>query len=283
MNSPRSIAFRPKNINTDQDAIRAAARNRAPGRFFFLLLIFAELGLGLFWFKGWSSPPILAFSHGLILALMGVLWRYDKGQNLQFAPIAFMAVLFAGPLGAAGALLLAGIMKLQRPDRILLDEWYQRLTLSTRRDEENRLYRSIKSGRASKSRSNNHDEKSGSSVSSFEEIIQRGDLGQKQGLLGIIALKYHPDFFPVLKTALRDTDPTVRVQAAAVYAKLQMHYKTRFAKAWAQNPKDQKQQQERIRELRECELSKFLDKAGLGRALLAIEQHEAIHVISPVA
>jgi hypothetical protein len=52
------------------------------------------------------------------------------------------------------------------------------------------------------------------------QIMGVGSFAEKQWLLGIVAQKYHDDFKPTLDAALRDSDPGLRVQAAAIRARL---------------------------------------------------------------
>ena len=120
----------------------------------FLLLIFAEIALGILGLLGEATTSTLILAHCLIVLLLWLLWNHssDNSEIDNLLPIGFTGILFIGPLGAAGVLLLALILTLKKPKTKLLDDWYQRLSQSTRRDEDNQLYRSIISGRAPKSR-----------------------------------------------------------------------------------------------------------------------------------
>jgi len=68
---------------------------------------------------------------------------------------------------------------------------------------------------------------------SFPDILANGTLGEKQGLLGLIGLRYHPRYYPLLQAALRSPEPSVRAQAAAVSVKLKDQFRARLACALA--------------------------------------------------
>lgn len=52
---------------------------------------------------------------------------------------------------------------------------------------------------------------------------------ERQRALGLIARHFHPDYAPVLDAALRSPEPVVRVQAAAVVARVREDLKARVA------------------------------------------------------
>ena len=249
----------------------------------FLLLACAEIWLGYLWYEEQLTASLLLSAHCLIVLSMGLVWQHVTSTNQRVIPIGIIAIFFTGPFGAAGVLLLALVLGLKKPETTLLDEWYQRLSQSTRRNQENLLYRSIIAGRAPKSGHAAKDNLSPSSITSFYAIMEYGTLVQKQKLLGIIALKYHPDFFPLLTVALHDSDPTVRAQAAAVNTKLYVQYKAQLAKANSLATSDQQSQLALSRDLRACIKSGFLSKGELATARTLLKQGETRNVIRPVA
>jgi hypothetical protein len=56
--------------------------------------------------------------------------------------------------------------------------------------------------------------------SSIPDLIETGTIAQKQAILGVIARRFHPDYLPGLQAALVAPEPVIRVQAAAVAAKI---------------------------------------------------------------
>lgn len=231
----------------------------------FLLLAAADIALGLMWASGASADAGFLAGHATVIACLGLVWRQMAPPVPAIIPIGFIAVSFAGPVGASGALLLTLLMHISKPNSEQLDDWYNRLSDSTRRDLETTKYRDIVSGRARGSRI--------PSVHNFNQVMSSGDTREKQTLLGIIALKYHPDFFLLLKMALRDKEPTIRVQAAAVYAKLRMRFKERYKAALAPQEHDGGEEHtvaDRIDELQYCIKSGFLETGETSLARKAI-------------
>lgn len=60
--------------------------------------------------------------------------------------------------------------------------------------------------------------------SRFVDIFGSGDLARQNATIAAISRHYRPEMLPALMSALNSPVPSVRVQAAAVYAKLRNHY-----------------------------------------------------------
>jgi hypothetical protein len=67
----------------------------------------------------------------------------------------------------------------------------------------------------------------------FGAIARSGQIEEKRALLGLICLKYHPGFLPLLMQLLRAPEASVRAQAAAVFVKLRASFRARLATAHA--------------------------------------------------
>lgn len=63
-----------------------------------------------------------------------------------------------------------------------------------------------------------------SKSSRFIDIFESGDLALQNAAIAAISRRYRPEMLPALMAALNSPVPAVRVQAAAVYAKLRNHY-----------------------------------------------------------
>jgi hypothetical protein len=122
-------------------------------------------------------------------------------------------------------------------------------------------------------------------IQNFGMLAKYGSLKEKQALLGVIALKYHPDFFPCLQMALRDEEPTVRAQAAAVYARLQSRYRGLLHEITGRIRQEHggmsggdelpAHDEECLRILQECVESGFLDSMESKQARLLLAGMEA--------
>jgi hypothetical protein len=62
----------------------------------------------------------------------------------------------------------------------------------------------------------------------FHDAIANGSLREVQAVLGLIGLEYYPEYRKVLAAALKSERAALRVQAAAVHAKLRETISTRF-------------------------------------------------------
>jgi hypothetical protein len=180
---------------------------------------------------GWSAVILaleilllFAFQNGLLnqwQALIGhacivvvtvlLIWQaYRQGSDTN--PFLLLAITTGviGPLGAAGCLVVSQLVHLGTESDDLLKAWYARLSLSTETDAMTRLSDTITTGRAL--------HLTEEPTASFLAVLEHGSVSDQQRVLGIIARKFHPDYLPVLKKALTNEAPVIRVQAAAVAA-----------------------------------------------------------------
>jgi hypothetical protein len=93
-----------------------------------------------------------------------------------------------------------------------LSDWYERIAFSTETNAMSRLSDHVLTGRAI--------DLDLEPARPFAELIESGSVADKQSILGLIARKFHPDYLPALQRALVSDEPVIRVQAAAVAAKI---------------------------------------------------------------
>lgn len=170
------------------------------------------LGLPVAW--------LIAVHCGVVAGL--VLWLFElerRGDDLKLPLILVLATLVAGPIGAVLSLLslpLAG----RRPGKAaLLDAWYRRIAEAAAVDDAARVAADVATGRAI--------DISAPVPRPFAEVVQSGTLAERQTALGLIARKFHPEYSGALDAALRSSEPVVRVQAAAVAAKVRRELQAR--------------------------------------------------------
>ena len=173
--------------------------------------------------------PLLPLTHLLVCA--GLVWlirlRMRAGSDTIPALIVAILTAIAGPIGAlvafAGVLLHAHA----RPHQELLAAWYDRISLSLDTDPVQRLCDSVAIGRSL--------DLLAPPPRSFTQVIERGTLAERQIVLGHIARHFSPQYAPALHAALKSEEPVIRVQAAAVAArvreKLQARVETLIAAA----------------------------------------------------
>ncbi len=157
------------------------------------------------------------------LTLVGVAsFRvYQRGHSdCTMWAIGLLTTLIAGPLGAACVL---GVLFVERCSSLsieTLNEWYRQMAGDTPSDSASLVYKAIVTGRRLRPDLQGR--------RSFLRVIEHGTLPEKQALLGLIGLRYHADFFPVLSLALSSPESSVRAQAAAVFVKLKDKFKARL-------------------------------------------------------
>ncbi len=158
---------------------------------------------------GWNLP-VLLFVHGLALAAL-VLQLRDCRRRGDDASLPFLALLgcFAvGPAGPIGAGCLELLVRSAAQDGHLLEDWYERISLSTTIDRVTRHCDDVRIGRTINLRAR--------APASFLAEIESGTLAERQAILGLVARRFHVDYLPVLQAAMRSSEPMIRVQAAAV-------------------------------------------------------------------
>lgn len=196
-------------------AVAASQRSRAAVGLvdlaFAVIVVGAELALAALAVKGVPLALVLVGHLALIALGSGALaLRRRSGGDLTAMLLMLIAVSASGPLGAVGSLLaIAWLMLPARPSP-LLEEWYERISLSTTIDPVTRLAERVAAGRVIAPLS--------APPASFSGVIGTGGLEQRQRALGLIARKFHHGYLPTLQAALRSEEPVIRVQAAAVAA-----------------------------------------------------------------
>lgn len=183
----------------------------------------------------------LAVAHvvwglGLIAVLVGhfiivcVAWRSllgerRPGDDITARALIVMATAAAGPVGALCGLFFARAARPPAAVSPLLGDWYRRIALSAEIDPVTELCDNVGSGRTMNLAS--------PVPQSFLSVMISGAIADQQTALGLIARRFHPDYLPALARALKSSEPVVRVQAAAVVARirdqLQRRVRTRIA------------------------------------------------------
>lgn len=159
--------------------------------------------------------------HGCVVVLAGAgLARKDTLCSLsERSMLVFSLVLLAvaGPAGALALILVLPFAVRPNSGPEMLQSWYQRLAGAGGVEASTQLHAQVMVGRAMRFDAGPpHD---------FEDVIANGSLAECQAVLGLIARKFHPDYARALHLALRSEEPAVRVQAAAVVARVRADLK----------------------------------------------------------
>ncbi len=183
------------------------------GRIINGLIIFVSIGLNLAIFAGAVTARLPVFTylsvHAVTMAALGyALWYPPRGARRNTYLMFIWAVSI--PTGAAG-LAVATVawpchlvfVKRAQP----FAQWYLTLFPETETTPETATV-----GSASPDTSEG--------VQSFDDVIRYGSHEDKSTVLSLIARRFDPAFLPILRSSLGDTNPAVRVEAAAIYARL---------------------------------------------------------------
>jgi len=176
-----------------------------------LAFVHVKLDMGLL--------PLLALHVAIVVALAGhsfgpwtVHVEGGSPPDRTGPMLLAIAALAAGPIGAA-VVLVGAVLPVRRADSTpLLAAWYKRIALASEIDATTELCDTVASGRTM--------DLAAPVPRAFMTVIERGTLAERQTSLGLIARRFHPQYLPALEVALRSAEPVVRVQAAAVAARV---------------------------------------------------------------
>jgi len=208
----------------------------------------AELLLGCLWLAGRVAPLQLLGAHfllgGALLAVTWLLRRRDTGLWVDAA-----VLLLTGPLGAISMLGQRGAPERNLAAALVVpDAGPAQTRLADALDAE------ITAGRRRRGDPENR--------RSMMDRVTAGDLADQQFAIAMLSLKYQPEMHPVLLAALQSPTPAVRVQAAAVFAKLRERFGAEAKRLLADAaPDDPGLRRERAAACRRLAQSPFADGA----------------------
>jgi hypothetical protein len=220
----------------------------------------------LIWFAvlaGCCAMATALLLHGAVVAVTGALiflFKRERG-DLTLGGIGLPALLLTGPIGGLGSLIMNwAVIRAPKADN-LLDAWYRRLSGHGPADAASDLHEKLSAGRAMRP--------GATEVRRFTTVMHNGSLKEQQSLLGLIGLNYYPEYRSALEIGLVSPETSVRVQAAAVFAKLRERNKLALKECLAvaaDEDLDSNRACETGSALRQAIESGFLDPAEMRRA-----------------
>jgi len=215
--------------------------------------------------------------HLIIMTAAAVVVGASALRDRIYVSIGLMSTLLTGPFGAAGSLVT--ILWLRRTtalkDAAALQAWYDKLAGREEQDNASEIYASLTEGRAMQPTTK--------AVPNFSRLLNEAAEEEQHAILGIIGLKYHPHYLPILQQGLSSDTASVRVQAAAVFAKLREAFKEKLKSSLSKAKDIGKREPPSgslslTRDLDECLQSGFLDRVELraGRAALIESCQQAL-------
>ena len=149
-----------------------------------------------------------------------LIYSQRRGHELTVATLLSVGTLVAGPIGAIGSLVVTLAWWYQRPDAARLHDWYDSITGIVVRGDAARIHDEVTSGRRSADPA--------VSVDRLGLVLSGSSVAEQQRVVGVIGRQYHEDLRPLLRSALRNRNPIIRAQAAAVASRLDLDEKNRL-------------------------------------------------------
>ncbi len=180
-------------------------------------VIALEALLAYAWIMQIAAAGLLVLTHFAVV--LGHLVAASVVAGGLSGEIAFRSamLLLVGPLVGVG--LVTGLVAGGHREKAKADQAQARVghaAVPTLPDlqsaQADALYAQIIAGRRARRDASNR--------RSLKQAIERGDLDAQQFAIAMISQRFEPEMFPALLSALQSTTPAVRVQAAAVFAKL---------------------------------------------------------------
>jgi hypothetical protein len=187
----------------------------------------ASLAVLVYGMSAGASAPIFIVLHLAVLIIPAVFLRMRvRGNGELTVPVLLLVATFAaGPVGALGCAVMALALWYQNPSPARLQHWYDYIAGVVARPRLTRIYDELASGRLPSDPA--------AKVPRFGPILEGASVEEQQRVLGVIGRRYHTDFRPVLRKALRNRNGFIRAQAAAVASGLDAGEKSRL---WHQAP-----------------------------------------------
>lgn len=207
-------------------AVRAAVGWRGPrasrlaigaARF---CIVCAEVLIALSWVFGTGSAAQLFAAHAAAASVYGLAAAALR-RNVGGRPLVEAAMIgLTGPLGLLTLVLEGGAGGAGAEDA--------RLAQDDVMDAAERLDAAIRADR--------RPQRDPAARRSLIQRVESGDLAEQQRAITLISLLYVPGMHPALMAALRSTTPAVRVQAAAVFAKLRERFGSEARRLLSEGP-----------------------------------------------
>ena len=198
-------------------AAPTVTRSRAHAAVFVLLaLVTAAVELGLIALLR-ASPdnwPIALGAHLGACAVVAVaaLTRPDDRDEHRLIQMLAATLPFFGALAPAALLMFYPLYLRFRATATPFAEWYRQLFPADDGVLSTKLYQSIVRRELPRG--------DYTPVVSYIDIVSHGTVEQRIAVIATVARNFRPVFSPVLRAAVADTNPEVRVQAATAIAKI---------------------------------------------------------------
>ena len=179
-----------------------------------LLTFVASLAVLVYGMSAQAWLPVFLLLHLAVLTIPTALLiaRARRNEDLTVPALLLIVTCATGPIGAIGCAAMALSLWSRRPSPARLQEWYDYISGVVKRGRVGHLYDELISDRLPTDPE--------AKVPRFTPILQGSSIEEQQRVLGVIGRRYHADFRPVLRKALRNKNGFIRAQAAAIASRL---------------------------------------------------------------
>jgi hypothetical protein len=147
----------------------------------------------------------------LHVGLVALTWVLGAGTGRPLLQLAAVLTLGTGPFGAAVAVVTAFGLRLANPDPGRQADWYRLLSGATHEQTRRGLAQDLVAGRAQPQLRPRH---------GLAATFSGGTRTEKQAALRWLVQQDLDAFRSVLRRAMDDSDPAIRIEAAALFARL---------------------------------------------------------------
>lgn len=182
----------------------------------------------------WASALLLrdqlpglyaVFVHLASVALLAVwVFRRTSGSRRRnLGLISLISVALLGPIGALGALVSACVILFSWGKESSFEKWYEQTVLDP-------LERLDRNADTLEKFSRSTVRAASSRAKSFHDVLDHGDYESKQKILAHVGSRYRAEYASIVRRALADSDPSMRVRAATVMEKIDSSFARELVK-----------------------------------------------------
>ena len=180
-----------------------------------LVTFVASLAVLVYGMSAQAWLPVFLLLHLAVLSNpdgLLLIARARRNEDLTVPALLLIVTCATGPIGAIGCAAMALSLWSRQPSPARLQEWYDYISGVVERGRVAHLYDELISDRLPTDPE--------AKVPRFTPILQGSSIEEQQRVLGVIGRRYHADFRPVLRKALRNKNGFIRAQAAAIASRL---------------------------------------------------------------
>ena len=183
------------------------------------LSLMVEIFAGYYAIEGLLNLNDILIVHASLSAVL-LLWAglrrlADRRFSITFA----ISTTIMGPFGALGTLLSFGAWMLSPHSRGDADDWYDLLFPEWEHTPEELVYQDVRMKKRSIMQNLETD------VAPLSDVFENGTIDERVEVIAYLARNYKPSFNDALKKALNNDEPAIRVQAAAIAARVESEHR----------------------------------------------------------